>query len=400
MAVHPLDVTPKWSNFLMQLDAVGRALDDLAAADPFTYSDPESIIEIQRQLAQYQCIASKAVAAFHDGKEWAPDGARTSVAWIDTRCHVPKSEARCQLRRGRALAHMPIVAKAWQNGDIGGAHVDILAKSCTPRTEAAFTRDEGLLVEKAKQLKFDEFSMVAAYWNQSADPDGASESDMERLARRAVTLNSSIDGMWFGQMKFDPISGAIVSDELERLEQELFEADWAAARERLGREPKIHELERTPAQRRADALVEMATRSKTAPADGHRPRPLFTFVVGYETFRGRISQLAQGQVLSPDSLLGWLDGADFERAVFRPGKRVEVSITSRLFTGATRRAIELRDLQCTHDYCDVPADDCQIDHIIPYTRGGPTDQGNGRAHCGFHNRRRNGDPPPESPPRK
>jgi Domain of unknown function (DUF222) len=384
----------------MQLDAVGLAIDDLAAADPFSYSDPESIIEIQRQLAKYQCIASKAVAAFHESKEWAPDGARTSVAWIDTRCHVPKSEARGQLRRGRALAHMPTAAKAWMDGDIGSAQVDVLAKVRTPVTEAAFERDEELLVEKAKQLKFEEFGIVVAYWSQSADPDGASESDMERLARRAVSLNSSIDGMWFGAMKFDPISGTIVSDEVERLEQELFEADWAAARERLGREPKMHELERTPAQRRADAVVEMATRSKTAPADGRRPRPLFTFLVGYESFRGRISQLAQGQVLSPDSLLEWLDGADFERAIFMPGKRVEVSITSRLFTGATRRAIELRDMQCTHDYCDVPADECQIDHIIPYTRGGPTDQGNGRVHCGFHNRLRNGDPPPEPPPRK
>ena len=138
----------------------------------------------------------------------------------------------------------------------------------------------------------------------------------------------------------------------------------------------------------------MATRSKTAPADGRRPRPLFTFLVGYETFRGRISQLAQGQVLSPDSLLGWLDGADFERAVFRPGKRVEVSITSRLFTGATRRAIELRDMQCTRDYCDVPADDCQIDHIIPYSRGGLTEQANGQVLCQFHNLWRVGREPP------
>src|ERR1700722_2645305 len=110
----------------MQLDTVGRAIDDLAARDSFSYSDPESIIEMERQLAKYQCIVSKAVAAFHESKEGGPDGARNSVAWIDTRCHVPKSEARCQLRRGRALALMPIVAKAWQNGDIGGAHVDIL----------------------------------------------------------------------------------------------------------------------------------------------------------------------------------------------------------------------------------------------------------------------------------
>ena len=382
----------------MQLEAVAHALDDLAAADPFSYTDPESIIELQRQLAQHECIVSKAVAVFDKGKEWAPDGARTSVAWIVTRCHLSEKEARCQLRRGRALAHMPIVAKAWMKGDIGGDHVDILAKARTPVTEAAFERDEELLVDKAIALKFAEYSTLLAYWSQGADPDGASESDMERLARRDVSLISSIDGMWFGKMTLDPISGTIVYQELERLERELFEADWAQARKELGREPKLHELSRTPAQRRADALVEMAARSKIAPADGRRPRPLFTFLVGYESFRGRISQLAQGQVLSPDSIIEWLDGADFERTIFAPGKRVEVSITSRLFTGATRRAIELRDQQCTHEYCDVPAGDCQIDHIIPYHRGGPTDQKNGRVHCGFHNRRRNGGPPPAPPP--
>jgi Domain of unknown function (DUF222) len=382
----------------MQLDALKRDLDELAAADSFSLADRESIIDLERQLARFQCIVSEAVAEFDAAKEWAPDGARTSVAWIDTRCHLPKAEVRSQLRRGRAMTDMPLVAEAWLNGDIGGAQVDILARARTPVTEAAFERDEEFLVAQAKEMKFEDFSGVVAYWGLRADPDGASESDMDRRTRRDVFLTSSVDGMWFGEMTLDPISGAIVSEELTRLEKELFESDWAKAREELGREPKPHELARTSAQRRADALIEMAARSRTAPVDGRRPRPLFSFLVGYESFRGRISQLAQGQVLSPDSLLGWLDGADFERAVFAPGRRVEVSVTSRLFTGATRRAIELRDQQCTHEYCDVPADACQIDHIIPYTRGGPTDQENGRAHCGFHNRRRNEGPPP--PPRE
>jgi hypothetical protein len=382
----------------MQLDALKREFDKLAESDPFSYSDRESIVDLERLFAQLGCFVSRAVASFDAAGEWAPDGARTSVAWLDTRCHVPKKEARGQLRRGRATAHMPLTTQAWLDGDIGSAQVDVLAKLRTPVTEAAFERDEEFLVEKAKEMKFETFSCVAAYWGQLADPNGTSESEMERRARRDVFLTSSMDGMWHGEMRLDPISGAIVSGELERLERELFETDWAEARDELGRDPKLHELARTSAQRRADSLVEMATRSGTAPADGRRPRPLFSFLVGYETLRERISQLAQGQVLSPDSLLGWLDGADFERAIFAPGKRVEVSITSRLFTGATRRAIELRDQQCTHEYCDVPADACQIDHIIPYTRGGPTNQENGRVHCGFHNRQRNEGPPP-APPR-
>ena len=131
-----------------------------------------------------------------------------------------------------------------------------------------------------------------------------------------------------------------------------------------------------------------------APAEGRRPAPLFSVLVGYEALHGRICELSSGSVISPGSLLAYLEEADFERAVFAPGQRVEVSVTARLFSGATRRAIELRDRTCTHPFCDVPAERCQIDHIVPYALGGQTTQENGRLLCGWHNRLRNQRPPP------
>src|SRR5581483_3979304 len=107
-------------------------------------------------------------------------------------------------------------------------------------------------------------------------------------------LEQSFGGMWLGSMTLDPIGGAIVSGELGRLEAELFEAERSEAKARLGRDPLTGELERTPGQRRADALVEMAARSKTAPANGHRPAPLFSVLVDFPTLSGRICELAQG----------------------------------------------------------------------------------------------------------
>jgi hypothetical protein len=242
-------------------------------------------------------------------------------------------------------------------------------------------------------MKFEPFVNLLAYWAQCADPDGADEADMERRARRDVYLTPSVSGMVLGAITLDPVGGSIVYDELVRLEQQLFEEDWAEAKERLGREPKIHELKRTSAQRRADALVEMATRSKEAKDDGRRPEPSVSILVGYETLYGRICQLANGTVIAPGSIVELLDGATFERIVFAPGTRIECSPTSRFFTGATRRAIEVRDLQCTHAYCDLRADKCQIDHIVPWEKGGLTTQDNARVHCGFHNRLRNHGPP-------
>jgi hypothetical protein len=84
-----------------------------------------------------------------------------------------------------------------------------------------------------------------------------------------------------------------------------------------------------------------------------------------------------------------MDSAYFERAVFSLGTRIDVSVRARLFSGGTRRAIELRDRICTHPYCYEPAENCQADHITPFSEGGPTTQENGRLLCGFHNRLRN-----------
>src|SRR5690606_39919353 len=99
---------------------------------------------------------------------------------------------------------------------------------------------------------------------------------------------------------------AIVADELTRLERRLFEGDWAQAKEALGREPVVTELARTPAQRRADALVEMAARSKAMPPNARKPAPLFTVLVGWETLHGRILELANGTVVNPGALVPWL----------------------------------------------------------------------------------------------
>ncbi len=82
-------------------------------------------------------------------------------------------------------------------------------------------------------------------------------------------------------------------------------------------------------------------------------------------------------MVTPGSLVPWLDQAYLERAVFAPGARVEVGATARLFAGATRRAVELRDRECTHPYCDRPAPGCEVDHIVPFGAGGPTTQEKG-----------------------
>lgn len=372
---------------------VTEAIDGLLESDPSTFADAESIEALMGQASRLDAFLTEATAAFDASGDWAPDGAKTAAAWLARRCRLPQNQARRIVRRGRELRHLPACSKAWRDGAINAAHVDTLAAVRRDSTEELLERDEQVLVDQATTLRFEDYVRIVGYWEQRADPDGTDECAGKGHARREVYLEQSFQGVWLGKMTLDPISGAIVSNELGRLERELFESDWSEARQRLGREPTVSELSRTSGQRKADALVEMATRSGTAPAHGRRPKPLFSVFVDYECLNGRILELAQGTVVSPGSLVPWLDEAIIERAVFGPGSRVDVGARTRLFSGATRRAIELRDRQCTHPYCDGSAR-CQVDHIIPYSEGGLTTQENGRLLCGFHNRLRNQRPPP------
>jgi hypothetical protein len=382
----------------MELEVFAESLEALVASDAANYGDGASIEELHRLLSRFESFVTEAAAAFEVGEEWAADGAKTASAWIASRCRIPRGAARRRVRLARSLRHLPECAQAWREGAIGVDAAQAIASARRHRTESSMARDEGMLVAQATQMGFEDFSRALSYWKQLADPDGAAGAEEDRKASRNVFLETSFTGMWLGQMTLDPVSGSIVSGELNRLEQDFFEADCGQAKERLGRTARIDELARTSAQRRADALVEMATRSRSAPADGIRPAPLFSVFVGYETLHGRICELENGTVLAPSALSPWMDSAYFERAIFSLGTRIDVSVRARLFTGGTRRAIELRDRTCTHPLCDEPAERCQGDHIEPYASGGLTTQENGRLLCGFHNRMRNQTEQRQRPP--
>jgi hypothetical protein len=88
------------------------------------------------------------------------------------------------------------------------------------------------------------------------------------------------------------------------------------------------------------------------------PEPLFSVLIDYETLAGRICELANGTAVTPGSLLRYLDKAWIERVVFgSPSRVIDMGARRRLFTGATRRAIQVRDRECFHEFCETRAAD-------------------------------------------
>ena len=365
------------------------------------------------EKAMMDARAAHAAARFEASGAWMPSGARTAKAWVRFSCHLSSPEADRHLSRGRALVHLPLIDAAFSAGAITGDHVDLLVRLDKGATKDALHRQEALLLKLALLFHFDQWKSLVNGWKQIHDPDGTTDEAEEQRNRRDVWLVETINGTWMGGMNLDPVAGTIIAHELDRLEHLLFEADRAEATERLKRDPLDHELVRTPAQRRADALLMMALRSKATPKDVQKPEPAVHIHVGWEDLERSLSGLEGGPVVPVSQLLPWMAGADvirvthheggplnlshavrihevalecFEQMLAAARDRKECNPEDRNFSGATRRAIEIRDGQCCHPFCDRPAEDCQVDHILPWSQGGETTQDNGRLLCPWHNR--------------
>jgi hypothetical protein len=350
-------------------------IDRLSAVDPASLDDADRhgfLVGVQRERSRLGVVAADAMPAWEAGGTWAADGTLRAGLALGRETRSDHTTASRELGRARKLAHMPLVRAAVLEGTLSMDHVDLLCRYATPTRWAAFQRDEALLVTQLAALSlFDHARRTVQYWANRVDD----ELDLAPPTRPASTLYASRshdtgESELTGHLA--PVDAEIVHGELDRLTRAIHLEDRAAG------------ITRTPAQRRAVALVRMATRS--AAADGPTPRPLFQVIVGDDTAR-HLCQLASGVVLTPHDLAPHTATALIETFLF-DGPSTVISVSKRrTFTGALRRAIHVRDRHCQHDSgCPTPAIHCDIDHRQPAARGGPTSQFNGEAKCPPHNR--------------
>ncbi|WP_345541489.1 HNH endonuclease signature motif containing protein, partial [Phytohabitans rumicis] len=148
---------------------------------------------------------------------------------------------------------------------------------------------------------------------------------------------------------------------------------------------------RTPAQRRADALVEicdLAMRTEDLPESGGE-RPHVVVTVSFDMLRLAlgVGTLDTGERLSPEQVRRLACDAKIIPAILGgDGQILDLGRTRRLISGPLRRALELRDKGCAFPGCDRPPRWCHGHHIVSWADGGPTTLDNSVMLCGYHHR--------------
>jgi len=143
---------------------------------------------------------------------------------------------------------------------------------------------------------------------------------------------------------------------------------------------------RTPAQARADALIEICQRYLKGDGRIGSGRPQVTVTVPWNTLQtgqGVIDTEAgpipagTARLLACDALIS--------RVILDPdGAPVDAGAASRVIPKRLRRLLEARDQHCTHPGCHMPARWCDAHHIRHWADGGRTCLDNLRLLCRKH----------------
>jgi hypothetical protein len=310
-------------------------IDRLLAVDAACLSADELqslVVGVQAERARLTVAAGDVLAGWQQRDAWRADGSLRASRALGRDTRVSDRSAAHELRRGRMLMDMPHSRAAVLEGRLSIDHVDLFLRCATPERWERFLADEAVLVATCVATGlFSVCERTLRYWVNRVDD----ELDLERtrpapstlyLSRNGVTGEGVLNGT------LAPIDAEIVENELKRLMADIKAEDTAAG------------CSRTTSQRRAVAMVRMAARSIIA--HGPSARPLFQFIAGDITAR-RMCELGSGHVVHPDDLEPHLDTALVESFLFDGPMVLIAKSKQRTFTGALRKAIQVRDRRCT-----------------------------------------------------
>jgi hypothetical protein len=209
-------------------------------------------------------------------------------------------------------------------------------------------------------------------------PDRLVEHDADlRRAHRSLSKGRGPLGLSRYTLLLDDEGAAIIDTAVDALAKPAKDAETGAL------DP------RTPAARRADALLDLVTRAVSAP-DGAPRQAKTTLIVSTDlatlTRQARgAGHTAAGDLLTTDTIRRLACDADLIPMVLgSPGQVLDHGQTVRLFTPAQTRHLWSRDRGCTFPGCSRPPTWTDAHHLIHWADGGPTNLTNAAVLCRAH----------------
>ena len=359
-------------------------------------------------------------------------GATDTAGWLARHTGVGRREALARERTAAELEDVPEVSAALAEGRLTHGHARVLAQFAAPpdvdlsvedgvdfpdpvrdaarRVAAAVRAQPDELIAAAESLSIDAFRRFMRRWADLAAGDDGAGRDIAQRRRRRVTVFETDDGMRGVRGLLPADRFAFFENELRRLAEARWRADHPDAE-------GVPAKALTCPQRNADALVDMARRSRELGDNNGEPLGSHIDVmvlIDQETLTaglhddGRcelddtmpVSPVAARRLLCDADIVGAVGESTAFRGADAPGRaagngvlpsigerrswKLDLGYTRRAADPKIRRALIARDRTCTAPGCDRPHWMCEIHHVVPWSEGGRTDLDNLTLLCSRH----------------
>jgi hypothetical protein len=342
----------------------------------------DEYLRLRSETTMLQARAAEVLATIDRDRLHEEAGYLTTASFVVDRAGDSWDAARRAVAEARGLNEHPHIRDAFAAATLDRPRVGMLLAAARV-SPALFGRDEAVLVDTISGLAMGHAFQAVEYWKQAADRE-ASARDAEHLHhRRRLSVSRTLGGMVRLDGELDPEGGEVVITALRSLV-----------------EPGNLDVgdPRSPAQRRADALVELCAdhlaHGDTAVSGGVRPH--LTLSIRPETLTGIAPGLLGEELVVTSDAARRIACDATVTEITAVGKTVlDVGRATRTIPPAIRRALAARDGGCTHPGCGRPDRWCDAHHIVHWADGGPTSLDNLTLLCRRHHRMRHeGSRPP------
>jgi hypothetical protein len=366
----PVDVGP----VTRAVEQLEDAIDALLAEDVTGRPLGDELVRLERVRSRLDAGIAQRLADFERQVGWSADGARSAAGWLIAKTRCASGGAHHRMHVARQMAAMPIASAAWRSGAITTDHAAVMARIRSgARANAEFAIFEPALVDAAKKTTPEDVMMVGPRWRDALD-DYLGRPPKKKAAgrdhdRRKLHWSRILDGVGILNGRFD-CEGA-----------EYFETALHKMCDRL----RQRDDPRTPAQLRADALVELA-REFLDHQDRGSNRPHALFIIDEPTCHGETvgrCQTSSGYQMSPETVRRIMCDSIIQHLwIDDHGVPLDMSRAVRTFTADQYRAMVVRDGGCRFPGCDASPQHCEAHHRDAWVHDhGPTDMANGLLAC-------------------
>ena len=345
---------------MLELDNLEATVADFAVRADLDFVDPVRLSAVINQLEAIRC---KVVHRATLRGEHLLAG-QSACTWVARRCQMSKNAAADRLCIGAQLEKMPRIDAALSSGEIGLQAASVICHLQDRVEQAGGSIDQEEWVTIAADSSIKSLSAEAACTWHGIDPSGFNAKVEEAHERRQLFISECGD-MYRIDGWLELEAGAVVKNAIDLLARPLGEID-----------------DRSPKQRRADAVYEMATGNRVAPQIS-----VHTTIEGLKSELGATaSQLEDGTPISSKTVQRMACDGALHRVLKADSMVIDVGRAKRVAQPAQWRALKARHRSCGAPGCERPIGMTQAHHVDFWEDGGHTNHRRMLPLCHYHHR--------------